>query len=572
MDLHDEMGGKEVGEPGKSEGQNNIYSPLEQCKPERLRHCSLSEISCGSLASALRSNPSHLRVLNLSGNQLQDSGVKLLSDLVENPHYGLETLRQRNNPPPAPVNILGTDVDVVESYKYLGVHLNNNLDWSHNTNALVKKGNSRLFLLRRLRSFGVQGPLLRTFYDSVVGSAIFYGIVCWSSSITDRDRKRMDRLVRRASSVLGCPLDSVEVVGNGRMMAKLSSMLNNTSHPLQDTLAALGSSFSERLLHPRCVKERRTKSEIRGRESAGESNCPEARGNPSEEGEEEEGRGRGARKVAEEQGETRRSWGVAGEPGEMLGRRRTKSEIQGRESVGESKCPEARRNPSEEGEEEEGLGRLQRSRGRRWRRLGVAGSRWKTQGDTGRRWGLLGSLERCWVDGKCCQNIRGGGARVGVTTLWGDLIHPWGFATEEFFDYSAASAPEIRESVPRSTGLASSLEDARWWSRTFSKPSRKSFSMASSNSSHARVFASATAVAALRLACQYLSAASGVPQDKKARYDSFFSLTALTICLGPTSFPTNRANSPPGGDQLTALPLSSPECPEHAAANPMTRP
>ncbi|TWW64239.1 hypothetical protein D4764_03G0012470 [Takifugu flavidus] len=107
---------------------------------------------------------------------------------------------RRNNPPPAPVNILGTDVDVVESYKYLGVHLNNNLDWTHNTDTLVKKGNSRLFLLRRL-------------------------------SITDRDRKRMDRLVRRASSVLGCPLDSVEVVGNGRRMAKLSSMLNNTSHP-----------------------------------------------------------------------------------------------------------------------------------------------------------------------------------------------------------------------------------------------------------------------------------------------------------------------------------------------------
>ncbi|KAI3363870.1 hypothetical protein L3Q82_001469 [Scortum barcoo] len=101
-----------------------------------------------------------------------------------------------------------------------------------------------------------QGLSSGTFYDSVVASAIFYGIVCWASSITDRDRRRMDRLVRRASSVLGCPLDSVEVVGNGRMMAKLSSLLNNTSHPLQDTLTALGSSFSERLLHPRCVKER----------------------------------------------------------------------------------------------------------------------------------------------------------------------------------------------------------------------------------------------------------------------------------------------------------------------------
>lgn len=34
-----------------------------------------------------------------------------------------------------------------QSYKYLGVHLNIKLDWTHNTDALIKKGNRRLFLL-----------------------------------------------------------------------------------------------------------------------------------------------------------------------------------------------------------------------------------------------------------------------------------------------------------------------------------------------------------------------------------------------------------------------------------------
>ncbi|KAG9278129.1 NLR family CARD domain-containing protein 3-like [Astyanax mexicanus] len=58
----------------------------------RLSGCMITEKGCCSLASALISNPSHLKELDLTYNHPGESGVKLLSARLEDPHCKLEKL------------------------------------------------------------------------------------------------------------------------------------------------------------------------------------------------------------------------------------------------------------------------------------------------------------------------------------------------------------------------------------------------------------------------------------------------------------------------------------------------
>ncbi|XP_042072415.1 NACHT, LRR and PYD domains-containing protein 1a-like [Haplochromis burtoni] len=63
----------------------------------RLKDCGLSEISCDYLVAALKSNPSHLRELDMSGNcNLQEPDVKQLCELKESPDCRLEVLWWRH--------------------------------------------------------------------------------------------------------------------------------------------------------------------------------------------------------------------------------------------------------------------------------------------------------------------------------------------------------------------------------------------------------------------------------------------------------------------------------------------
>ncbi|RVE55627.1 hypothetical protein OJAV_G00234390 [Oryzias javanicus] len=78
-----------------NEGRRRLIPAVNNCRKFRLRNCGLSEADCETIALTLVSDPSHLRELDLSGNQLQDSAMMFLCAGIENPNCRLESLRLR---------------------------------------------------------------------------------------------------------------------------------------------------------------------------------------------------------------------------------------------------------------------------------------------------------------------------------------------------------------------------------------------------------------------------------------------------------------------------------------------
>ena len=54
-----------------------------------------------------------------------------------------------------PLTIKGTEVEQADSFKFLGLHVANNLSWTENTAATVKKAQQRLYFIRMLKKAGL---------------------------------------------------------------------------------------------------------------------------------------------------------------------------------------------------------------------------------------------------------------------------------------------------------------------------------------------------------------------------------------------------------------------------------
>ena len=105
--------------------------------------------------------------------------------------------------------------------------------------------------MRKLRSFGVNSDMLVTFYNAVICSSIMFGSVCCGGNISNLDRGRLEKIVKKAGHVVGKPLDSFKTLHEKRLYRKLMQILNDPTHPMRHYFDSRRSNRSGRFLLPR---------------------------------------------------------------------------------------------------------------------------------------------------------------------------------------------------------------------------------------------------------------------------------------------------------------------------------
>ncbi|KAK1796897.1 hypothetical protein P4O66_000977 [Electrophorus voltai] len=130
-----------------------------------------------------------------------------------------------------PVRISGTTVERVDSFRYLGVYISQDLSWSRHTSSLAKKARQRLYHLRRLRDFRLPSKVLRNFYTCTIESILTGNITVWFGNSTKQDRQALQRVVRSAERITHSELPDLQTIYYKRCQTKARKIVKDPTHP-----------------------------------------------------------------------------------------------------------------------------------------------------------------------------------------------------------------------------------------------------------------------------------------------------------------------------------------------------
>ncbi|KAK1795629.1 hypothetical protein P4O66_001116 [Electrophorus voltai] len=131
----------------------------------------------------------------------------------------------------------------VDSFRYLDVHISQDLSWSRHTNSRAKKAHQRLYYLRRLRDFRLPSKVLWNFYTCTIESILMGNITVWFGNSTKQDRQALQRMVRSAERITHTELPDLQSIYYKRCQTKARRIVKDPTHP-NNRLFCLLSRFS----------------------------------------------------------------------------------------------------------------------------------------------------------------------------------------------------------------------------------------------------------------------------------------------------------------------------------------
>ena len=134
---------------------------------------------------------------------------------------------------------LNPEVERVASFKFLGVHISEDLSWTVNSSTLVKKAHQHLFLLRRLKKAHLSPQILVNFYRCTIESILTNCISVWHGSYSVADRKSLQRVVKTAQGITASSLPTIEAVQHKSCLWRARSIVRGNSRPSHRLFALL---------------------------------------------------------------------------------------------------------------------------------------------------------------------------------------------------------------------------------------------------------------------------------------------------------------------------------------------
>ncbi|KAF7665898.1 hypothetical protein LDENG_00128220 [Lucifuga dentata] len=153
-----------------------------------------------------------------------------------------------------PLLINNSAVEAVSSIKFLGVQITDNLTWSLNTAALVKRAQQRLHFLRRMRRAHLPPPILTTFYRGTIESILTSCISVWSGGCKASDWKTVQRVVRTAEKITGTSLPSIWDTADKRCLTRAYKISKDLTHPHHDLFALMAYGKRFQSIHCRTAR------------------------------------------------------------------------------------------------------------------------------------------------------------------------------------------------------------------------------------------------------------------------------------------------------------------------------